>query len=77
MKKFSIYCGYDIEVWGNEEPREVELEVNFLSVGKTVKFSGMFDALDTTSLDTCLEEESDDFVPKSDIYADTKLSWVK
>ena len=62
MKKFSIYCGYDIEVWGNEEPREVELEVNFLSVGKTMKFSGMCDALDTTSLDTCLEEESDDFV---------------
>ena len=48
MKKFSIYCGYDIEVWGDEEPREVKLEVNFLSVGKTVKFSGMFDALDTT-----------------------------
>ena len=62
MKKFSIYCGYDIEVWGDKEPREVKLEVNFLSVGKTMKFSGMFDALDTTNLDTCLKEESDDFV---------------
>ena len=63
-KKSLIYCGFDIEVWGNEEeePREVELEVNFLTENKTMKFSGMTNALDTTSLDTCLEEESDDFL---------------
>ena len=61
MKKFSIYCGYDILIMGAEEPREVELEINFLKQNKILKFSGIIDSIDSSALNMCHEEEGDDY----------------
>ena len=61
MKKFSIYCGYDILIMGAEEPREIELEINFLKQNKILKFSGIIDSIDSSALNMCHEEEGDDY----------------
>tara|TARA_B100000959_G_C14807979_1_gene552568 strand:- start:478 stop:912 length:435 start_codon:yes stop_codon:yes gene_type:complete len=64
MKKFSIYCGYDILIMGADEDREIELEVNFLLAKPTPKilnYSGKLRSLDATNLDMCLEEEGEDY----------------
>jgi len=65
MKKFFLYCGYDILIMGADENREVELEVNCLQakpIPKVFKFSGELQSLNTDILDMCLEEESDDYL---------------
>ena len=65
MKKFSIYCGYDILIMGADEDREIELEVNFLLAKPTPKilnYSGKLRSLDATNLDMCLEEEGEDYI---------------
>lgn len=66
MKKFFLYCGYDILMMGaDRKNREVELEVNWLEakpIPKVFKFSGKLHSLNTDILDMCLEEESADYL---------------